>query len=62
MTLSPFVVLIFTFASGFFYVLSCIEKPAWALMVNAHSHSVSDDEARLIHAELKRLIRLLPPP
>ena len=49
------------FATGIFTVLSLIEKPTWALMRFRSAPSVSDDEARAVHAILKRVIHLLPP-
>lgn len=47
--------------TGVFVVLSLIEKPAWRLMWAPRSERVSDDEARTVHAILKRVIHLLPP-
>jgi len=49
------------FGTGIFTVLSLIEKPTYALMRNRGAASVSDDEARAVHAILKRVIHLLPP-
>lgn len=54
------VVLFFAFATGFFVVLSYIEKPVWPLMFNTTSAEVGDEDARLVHAELKRIIKLAP--
>lgn len=51
----------FAFATGFFVVLSYIEKPVWSLMFNSASTNVDDTQARLVHAELKRIIKLAPP-
>ncbi|MEO1207545.1 MAG: hypothetical protein AAFV45_14555 [Pseudomonadota bacterium] len=51
----------FAFAAGIFTVLSYIEKPVWSLMRDPTSTAASDDTARLIHGELNRVIRLLPP-
>ena len=62
LTLFPtFIILFFSFAAGFFAVLSYIEKPVWPLMFDAKSNTVIDSDARLIHAELKRIIELAPP-
>lgn len=47
--------------TGIFVVLSLIEQPVWRLMWAPHSARVSDDEARTVHAILKRVIHLLPP-
>ncbi len=47
--------------SGIFIVLSLIEKPVWRLMWAPRSAHVSDEEARKVHAVLKRVIHLLPP-
>ncbi|MEE8601672.1 hypothetical protein [Euzebya tangerina] len=47
--------------TGIFVVLSLIEKPVWRLMWQPRSGRVSDDEARTVHAILKRVIHLLPP-
>ena len=47
--------------SGIFVVLSLIEKPVWRLMWAPRSPRVSDEEARTVHAILKRVIHLLPP-
>lgn len=55
------IILFFSFATGFFAVLSYIEKPVWPLMFDAKSDAVIDSDARLIHAELKRIIELAPP-
>jgi len=55
------VVLFFAFATGFFMVLSYIEKPVWPLMFNTASADVGDQDVRLVHAELKRIIKLAPP-
>jgi hypothetical protein len=51
----------FALATGIFLTLSYIEKPIWPLMIQANHNEVSDQQARLIHAELKRVIKLLPP-
>ncbi|MBE9064608.1 hypothetical protein [cf. Phormidesmis sp. LEGE 11477] len=62
LTLVPtLIILFFSFATGFFAVLSYIEKPVWPLMFDAASNTVIDSDARLIHAELKRIIELAPP-
>jgi hypothetical protein len=55
------VVLFFAFATGFFVVLSYIEKPVLPLMFNTASADVGDQDVRLVHAELKRIIKLAPP-
>lgn len=47
--------------SGIFVVLSFIEKPVWQLMWAPRSSRVSDEDARSVHAILKRVIHLLPP-
>ena len=47
--------------TGIFVVLSLIEKPVWRLMWAPRAAEVSDDEARRVHAILKRVIHLLPP-
>ncbi len=47
--------------TGVFVVLSLIEKPVWRLMWTPRTGQVSDDEARTVHAILKRVIHLLPP-
>ncbi|WP_411890284.1 hypothetical protein [Yoonia sp. SDW83-1] len=47
--------------TGIFVVLSLIEKPVWRLMWAPSSAHVGDDEARKVHAILKRVIHLLPP-
>lgn len=49
------------FATGIFATLSLIEKPVWPLMPAPRSTRVSDDDARKVHAILKRVIHLLPP-
>ncbi|MGM0559523.1 MAG: hypothetical protein ACQETX_00455 [Pseudomonadota bacterium] len=51
----------FAFACGIFLTLSYIEKAVWCLMRDPLSACVDDGEARLVHAQLKRVIRLLPP-
>ncbi|MDX8354108.1 hypothetical protein [Cognatiyoonia sp. IB215182] len=47
--------------TGIFLVLSLIEKPVWRLMWAPQSAQVSDEDARKVHAILKRVIHLLPP-
>lgn len=47
--------------TGIFIVLSLIEKPVWRLMWAPRSPRVSDEDARTVHAILKRVIHLLPP-
>jgi hypothetical protein len=51
----------FALATGIFLTLSYIEKPIWPLMRQPNHDQVSDQNARLIHGELKRVIKLLPP-
>lgn len=51
----------FAFAGGIFLTLSYIEKAVWPLMKDPLSVLVEDSEARLVHAQLKRVIHLLPP-
>ena len=51
----------FGLAAGIFTVLSLIEKPIWPLMRDPSSKRATDKEVRLIHAQLKRVIYLLPP-
>ena len=51
----------FALATGIFLTLSYIEKPIWPLMKQPKHEQVSDENARLIHGELKRVIKLLPP-
>ncbi|MFB2771963.1 hypothetical protein ACE1AT_22165 [Pelatocladus sp. BLCC-F211] len=55
------VISLFAFATGFFVLLSYIEKPIWPLMFKTASPKVGDEDARLIHAELKRVIKIAPP-
>lgn len=55
------VVSFFAFATGFFVLLSYIEKPVWPLMFKTASPKVGDEDARLVHAELKRVIKIAPP-
>lgn len=47
--------------TGIFTVLSLIEKPVWRLMWAPRSSRVKDEDARTVHAILKRVIHLLPP-
>ena len=47
--------------TGIFTVLSLIEKPVWRLMWAPRSSRVDDEDARTVHAILKRVIHLLPP-
>lgn len=58
---SALVTVCFSFACGIFLTLSYIEKPVWAVMRDPMTTRVPDDTARTIHAQLNRLIRLLPP-
>jgi len=48
-------------ATGIFFVLSMVEKPVWKLMRQPRATDVPDEMARTIHAQLKRVIHLLPP-
>lgn len=58
---SSFILVCFSFATGIFTVLSFVEKPVWSLMLDPHSKTASDEIVRTIHAQLKRVIHLLPP-
>lgn len=51
----------FTFAAGIFTVLSLVEKPVWSLMRDPMSRRADDRMVRDIHAQLRRVIHLLPP-
>jgi hypothetical protein len=51
----------FTFAAGIFTVLSLVEKPVWSLMRDPKSQRADDRMVRDIHAQLRRVIHLLPP-
>jgi hypothetical protein len=51
----------FTFAAGIFTVLSLVEKPVWSLMRDPMSQRADDGIVRNIHAQLRRVIHLLPP-
>ncbi|MFC7189617.1 hypothetical protein [Halocatena marina] len=51
----------FSFATGFFTTLSYVEKPVWGLVFDSDNPRVTDENARLIHAELKRIINIAPP-
>ncbi len=51
----------FTFGAGIFTVLSFVEKPIWRLMRDPMSTRVDDWIVRDIHAQLRRVIHLLPP-
>lgn len=51
----------FAFATGIFVALSFVEKPVWPLMLKPSNPKVKDEDSRLIHAALKRVIHLLPP-
>lgn len=59
--ISALILVCFAFACGIFLTLSYIEKPVWAVMRDPTTTRVPDDTARTIHAQLNRLIRLLPP-
>lgn len=52
---------LFSFATGFFVVLSYVEKPVWPLLFGTDGEDVPTEDARLVHAELKRIIDLAPP-
>jgi hypothetical protein len=58
---SVLVASLFSFATGFFVALSYVEEPVWPLMFGAESEAVPDEDARLVHAELNRIIDLAPP-
>lgn len=49
------------FSAGVFSTLSFLEKPVWSLMRDPVSPKASDADSRMIHAELRRVIDLLPP-
>ena len=51
----------FLYSAGVFSTLSFVEKPVWSLMRNAAHPRASDGDSRLIHAQLLRVINLLPP-
>ena len=59
--IAALIVLCYSFATGIFYVLSCLEKPVWSLMRNPDSDKAADKDARFVHQALQRLIPLLPP-
>ena len=59
--IAALIVLCYSFATGIFYVLSCLEKPVWPLMRNPDSEKAADKDARFVHQALQRLIPLLPP-
>ena len=59
--IAALIVLCYSFATGIFYVLSCLEKPVWSLMRNPDSEKAADRDARFVHEALQRLIPLLPP-
>ena len=59
--IAALIVLCYSFATGIFYVLSCLEKPVWSLMRNPDSEKAADKDARFVHEALQRLIPLLPP-
>jgi len=59
--IAALIVLCYSFATGIFYVLSCLEKPVWALMRAPDSGKVADEDARFVHRALQRLVPLLPP-
>jgi hypothetical protein len=59
--ITPHLILLFLgYATGIFYVLSMIEKPIWKYMYTSKIFP-SEDLMRQIHAQLKRVITLLPP-
>lgn len=49
------------FAAGIFSALSLLERPVWRVMLDPATRRVGDDEARAVHAILKRVIRPLSP-
>lgn len=55
------IVAVFTFGFSIFYALSCIEIRTWSLMRRVDHPRVSNQDARFVHASLKRLTPLLPP-
>lgn len=59
--IAALIVLCYSFATGIFYVLSCLEKPVWSLMRNPDSQRAADKDARFVHEALQRVISLLPP-
>lgn len=59
--IAALIVLCYAFATGIFYVLSCLEKPVWSLMRDADSARAADEDARFVHEALQRVIPLLPP-
>lgn len=59
--LTPYLILLcLGYATGIFYVLSMIEKPIWGYMYSSKSFP-NETLVRDIHAQLNRLITLLPP-
>ena len=59
--ITPYLILLFLgYATGIFYVLSMIEKPIWKYMYTSNIFP-NEDLMRQIHAQLKRVITLLPP-
>ncbi len=61
-TLVPYlIILLLSYATGIFYVLSMIEKPIWRYMSSSKKLFPKEELMRNIHGQLKRLITLLPP-
>ena len=55
------IVATFSFGGAIFYTLSCIERSVLRLGLNHQDQRVKEEDARFVHAALKRLIPLLPP-
>lgn len=49
------------FAAGIFTAPSLLERPVWRVMLDPASERVNDDEARAVHAILKRITNPLSP-
>lgn len=61
-TLVPYlIILLLSYATGIFYVLSMIEKPIWKDMLSSKKIFPNESLMRSIHGQLKRLTTLLPP-
>jgi hypothetical protein len=60
--LVPYLIVLFlAYATGIFYVLSMVEKPLWSYLSSSKKVFPDTQLMRQIHAQLKRLITLLPP-
>lgn len=55
------IIVLLSYATGIFYVLSMIEKPIWGHLNTSDRLFKDEPLMRKIHSELKRLITLLPP-